>query len=344
MDIFTTGVLRRVLAELRQPTSFLLDLFFPLVQEETSEEIHFDIDQSKPRITPFVSPMRAGRVVEEEGFRTGTFKPAYAKDKRKFDPSAPLKRAIGEQVGGNLDPMQRRQIALRRAMENQLAMLTRREEVMASEALRTGKVTVKGDGYPTTVVDFQRDAALSVTLAGTDRWDQNDPASDPVGDLETWSALTQTKGGGAPRTVVMAPDTWQSARTRLIQRDEARALFEYARGSQSQAELGPRAGEPYRHVGRIGDFDVWTYDDVYIDDDGVEQHLMPSGELVLGSSHIEGTRCYAAIQDEKAGYAAIRYHIKSWLEEDPAVRWLLLQSAPLVVPYRPNASFRAKVK
>lgn len=31
------------------------------------------------------------------------------------------------------------------------------------------------------------------------------------------------------------------------------------------------------------------------------------------------------------------------VEEDPSVRWLLLQSAPLVVPYRPNATFCATI-
>ena len=38
-----------------------------------------------------------------------------------------------------------------------------------------------------------------------------------------------------------------------------------------------------------------------------------------------------------------RYFTKSWLEEDPSVRWLLLQSAPLVVPYRPNAVLCATI-
>ena len=47
------------------------------------------------------------------------------------------------------------------------------------------------------------------------------------------------------------------------------------------------------------------------------------------------------IMDEKAAFKALRYFSKSWLEEDPAVRWLLMQSAPLVVPYRPNASLCA---
>ncbi len=77
----------------------------------------------------------------------------------------------------------------------------------------------------------------------------------------------------------------------------------------------------------------------------MSRNLLPDYTVLLGSQNLlEGTRCYGVIQDEKAGYRASRYFSKSWLEEDPAVRWLLLQSAPLIVPYRPNASFCATVR
>ena len=105
-----------------------------------------------------------GKVVSAEGFETRSFKPAYVKDKRRFDPNAPLKRLIGETIGGSLAPMNRREAALNRALTNQVENLTRREEVMAAEALRTGKITVAGEDYPTQVIDFQRDTELTVAL------------------------------------------------------------------------------------------------------------------------------------------------------------------------------------
>ena len=90
VDIFSTHVLTKVVERLDRPSSFLLDVFFGQEQTEDSEEIHFDIDKSKPRLTPFVSPLVAGKVVNDEGYVTKSFKPAYAKDKRRFDPSRPL--------------------------------------------------------------------------------------------------------------------------------------------------------------------------------------------------------------------------------------------------------------
>ena len=80
------------------------------------------------------------------------------------------------------------------------------------------------------------------------------------------------------------------------------------------------------------------------DEAGVTQNLMPSGTVIMGSpALIEGTRLYGAIRDPRAGLRAERYFPKMWVEEDPAAEWYLLQSAPIVVPFRPNATLAATV-
>jgi hypothetical protein len=40
---------------------------------------------------------------------------------------------------------------------------------------------------------------------------------------------------------------------------------------------------------------------------------------------------------------AVPYWSKSWVTQDPSIRWLLMQSAPLLVPYRIDASLSATV-
>lgn len=339
---FKTQDLVKLLPFLEQPRSFLLDTFFPDVIESDSEKIEFHKVKGKRRITPLVHPTRAGKIVDNQGWEAVTFSPAYAKDKRRWDPSAPLRRTVGEKIGGELTPQARLDAMLAQALEDQLSMLTMREEVMAAEALRTGKVTVSGEGYDTVVVDFGRAAGLSVTLAGNDLWSANHADSNPLQDLENWAQLVQDNDGGAATTVVMAPDAWNAMRTRLIARGEAAWLFDYQRGGSSAVELGPKY-DKVRRIGRIGDFDISVYTETYVDDAGNTQSLLPSGTVLLGSSAIEGGRCYGAIQDPKAGYKATRFFTKTWDEEDPAVTWLLLQSAPLVVPFRANGSLRATV-
>ncbi len=343
MDIFSTAVLNRVVAHLQRPASFLLDMFFPAIQTEDSEEIHFDIDQARPRLAPFVSPLVAGKVVAAEGFESKNFKPAYVKDKRRFDSSAPLKRQLGETIGGSLSPMQRREVALNRALTSQLENLTRREEVMASEALRTGRITVSGDNYPTVVIDFQRDTALTRTLTAAERWGET--TANVLDNLEEWAGIIQNQSGAAARVVVMDPLAWRLFRSN----SKVEKQLDIRRGTGIGINIDPisfgQGHEKARYVGSIGDFDCWVYNDVYVNDAGAVQQLLPNHTVLLASSaQLEGTRCYGAIHDEKAQYQANRYFVKSWLEEDPAVRWLLLQSAPLLVPYRPNASMCITVR
>lgn len=344
IDIFNTHVLTKVVEKLERPSSFLLDVFFGQEQTEDSEEIHFDIDKSKPKLTPFVSPLVAGKVVDDEGFTTKSFKPAYAKDKRRFDPNRPFKRSIGEKIGGTLSPQQRLEANINRTLSKQLENLTRREEVMASEALRTGRITVTGDEYPTVVVDFQRDPSLTVGLAGGSRW--GEAGVNALDNLEDWVARIQEKSGAVGRTVIMDALAW-----RVFKADpKVEKLLDIRRlRDPADLALGPIAfgqgNDLARYVGTIGDLDFWVYNDRYVDDNDAVQKLLPDYTVLIGSpTQLEGTRCYGAIQDEKAGYRAQRFFSKSWLEEDPAVRWLLLQSAPLIVPYRPNASFCATVR
>ena len=344
MDIFTTTVLNRVVDYLPQPASFLLDTFFPDIQTEDNEEIHFDIDTSKPRLAPFVSPLVQGQVVAEEGFETKSFKPAYVKDKRRFNPNQPLKRKIGETIGGSLSAMNRREAALNRSLNNQLQNLTRTEEVMAAQALTRGKVIVRGENYPTTIVDFQRDGSLTQALTGSNRW--GEAGVDVLNDIEDWAEHIQNLSGASANKVIMDPLAWRLFRTH----PRVEKLLEIRRGTQSTLTADPivrgTGKERARYVGAVGDFEFWVYNDVYVDPmtGKTEQMLPPYTVLMASQSLLEGTRCYGVIQDEKARYKASRFFTKSWLVDDPAVRWLLMQSAPLVVPYRPNASFCASVR
>ena len=65
--------------------------------------------------------------------------------------------------------------------------------------------------------------------------------------------------------------------------------------------------------------------------------------MLLGSRAIAGVRVFGAIEDEQAQLHPHQYFPKSWLIEDPPKRVLMTQSAPLVVPGRPAASFAATV-
>ncbi|WP_412059070.1 major capsid protein [Bartonella sp. DGB2] len=255
IDIFSTHILTKVVEHLERPSSFLLDMFFGTEQTEASEEIYFDIDKSRPRLTPFVSPLVAGRVVNDEGYTAKSFKPAYAKDKRRFDPSKPLKRSIGEKIGGSLAPMQRIEANLSRALSKQLENLIRREEVMAASALLTGKITVSGEDYPTVIIDFGRDPSLIFSLTGNKKWGEE--GAKALNDLEDWVGKIQESSGAVARTVIMDTLAW-----RLFKSDPmVEKLLDIRRNaSPTDLALGPMAqgngNDLARFVGTMGDLDI----------------------------------------------------------------------------------------
>jgi len=193
MDLFSTDSLLKVVYELPMTNNFLLKRFFGNVQLHAVEEISFDVVKKTRRLAPFVSPIVAGRLVRDAGFTTNTFEPAYIKDKRIFNANRALKRIPGETIGGSFNGTHRIQRLLVDDLADQINMIDRRLEVMASEVLRTGASIITGDEYPSKNIDFNRDPSLTITLLGADLW--SDPASTPLDDLQDWSQAIMQKSG-----------------------------------------------------------------------------------------------------------------------------------------------------
>lgn len=340
-DLYSTQVLVRVVESLKRPTSFFLDNFFPTVVTTEAEEIVFDVMAGARRISPFVSPLVEGKVVEGLGRTAKKFSPAYVKDKRALDPNYPLKRAAGEMIGGgSLTAGQREAAYVTMELADQLQMLTRRKEIMAVEALRTGKVTVTGDGYPTVVVDFGRAGGHTVALTGGNRWGET--------GVKEWEGLegycdTVAKSEGATITdVVMDLKAW---RLFVADTDVQNALDWRRSVATGPVNSGPGQrfiGAQFR--GSIGARDFWTHQDWYINDAGSEVAMLPDWTVLLvDRASVSGYQAHGAIRDPGLNYAMGEAVPKSWITNDPAVRYLMLQSAPLVVPFRPNATFAVTV-
>lgn len=337
MNIFDISVLARVVRELPAPSPFFLNSFFATVQTEESPEIHFDVDKGTRRLAPFVSPVVAGQVVRSQGYATNTFTPAYIKDKRVFDANRPFVRAMGEKIGGSLSAQERQNALLARELTDQLNMLMRRQEVMAVEALRTGKVVIEGENYPRRELDFGRHADLTVALTGSDRWGES--SVNALSDVRKWSMLVTQHSGAAANVVVMDAKAFD-----LFVKDPAvEKLLDRFRGRDALNTAV--VGEGGRFMGSLGDLDIYMHAGWYESPTtGQLTPYLPDHTVIITGPDLEGVRAYGAIRDEDAGFQAVPYFSKSWVDKDPSVRYLLMQSAPLPVPYRINASFCATVR
>ena len=341
ISLYDTRVLVAVIPHLLTSTMFFSSRYFGNVIESEEEEIEVDLMIGARRMAPFVSPLVQGKIVENQTYQTRTFKPAYIKDKRRFDPTRPLKRRAGERVGGGeMSPGQRERAAINETLQDQLEMVERRLEWMAVQALLGGTVTVSGEGYAPVVVDFQRDANNTVALVGAARW--GEAGVSPGQDIEAWCLQVLQSSGVVVEDIVMTNDAWRLFKADTYVKDD---LNTDLRGTGSSLNQGPSVKQGAQLKGFWGELAIYVHNDWYIDpDDNTEKPFLPSNTVMLLSSQIEGRRQFGSIIDPEFAYQAMAFAPKSWIEKDPAVRWMMMQSAPLMVPFRPNASFTATVR
>lgn len=346
-DLFERARLIQVVSNLKTSQKFLLDKFFPNVITSDTPEVAIDVDVGVRRMAPFVSPLVEGKMVESRRYQTNLYKPAYIKDKRAPDLRKPVRRMIGEAIGaGTLTGEERVMQNLVFEMADQIDMIDRRLEWMAAQALIRGTVTITGDGFPTELVDFGRDPTLTVALTGTATWaaanvTATTPTASPSDNIELWQQLMLQKSGGVATDIIFSTDAWQA-----FKKDPAlkgAIIFPTLAEFGNQINPGAQVARGGIYKGRWGNFDLWVYNDWYVDANGVEQPMLPAGTVILSGADLMGTRAFGMIYDDNFAYQSLPYAPKSWVENDPAQRIMLMQSSPIVIPSRVNASFAATV-
>lgn len=341
MTVYTTATLAQVVPNLKRAQKFLLDRFFPNIVESPTEEVDIDVDVGKRRMAPFCSPLVEGKLVESRQYQTNRFKPAYIKDKRAPDLRKPVRRQIGERIGGGeLTPEQRQQANIALEMEDQIDIIDRRLEWMAAQALSTGTITVKGEGFPTTVINFGRAASLNLTLAGAAKWGQ--AGVSPSKDIDKWAHEILKQSGGVATDIVFTTTSWSHF---ILDEVVKTAIWYPDNGGKGNAiNVGSQIQRGAVYKGRWGNYDLWVYNDWFIDpDDNQEYPMIVDGTVIMSGPDLMGTRAFGVIVDPEFNYGPLPYAPKMWVNKDPAQLYLLMQSAPLVIPSRVNACLAARV-
>ena len=343
---YDTNTLIQVVPNLKRATSFLLDMFFPNIVTADSEFISIDVDVGKRRMSPFVSPLVQGKLVEQRRTQTNSFKPAYIKDKRAPDLRKPVRRMIGERIGGDMSAIEREMANLEFEMADQVDMLTRRLEWMAAQVLAYGTVTIAGDGFPTTVVDFGRDPSLTSVLSGASQWGVTgnftvtgqDPV--PVATIEALQRNVLKKSGSVVSDIVFTTTPFQ----KFINSVGVQGAVYYPKlGDGNDINPGAQIKRGGAYKGRWGQYDLWMYNEWYVDENNVERPMLPDGMVLFGGPDLMGTRAFGQIIDPDHNYQSLPFAPKTWVEKDPAQRLLMMQSAPIVIPSRVNAFGSAMV-
>jgi len=330
-----TTTLLALIAGLMRHDTFLLNLIFPNVVTFGTSEIAFDQLDETHKLAPFVSPYVAGKARSSEGSVLRKLKPAYVKPKNVVDPERVLVRKAGEAVAGSLTSEQRANAIRVDILDQQRRQIMSRMEWMAAQLLRTGKILVSGDDYPTVEVDFGRDSDNTIALSGGARWTV-EASRDPNADLRDWMRLMD-----APCThIIMGGE----ALSLYLSDEKTQKLIDSRRGSATVLEMAPSQMFA-TFVGRLGAGgpEIWEYSGWYHNEAGEKTTFIAEDEVLLVSTGAPGVRAYGAILDGKANYQALEMFPKNWVSDDPALEYIMTQSAPLPVLPLINASVCAKV-
>jgi hypothetical protein len=340
IDIIETHELIRTIERFPPVGSYWLDLLYPSVHLSNTEYIDFDLVDKGRRLAPFVAPTVQGQPMVSRGHSIRKFKPAYIKPKDPVDPARLLKRRAGEFFGTPLTPQQREDAIIADILNEHRTGIERRWEWMAARAAIDGAITIEGENYPKVVLSFGRDAGLTKTLSGTTKW--TDVASTPLADIDAWNIEMMEKSGYPISRITFGPQAWAA----FINHADIKDMLDTRRGSTTTIESGPGDGQPSQFRGTLksANIDLWVYSDSYEDNQGTSVPMMDTNAIVATNGAFDGIRAFGAIMDKKANWEALPIFPKMWEQEDPSGLFIMTQSAPLMIPGRPNASLKVTVR
>lgn len=347
-DIATTIDLLGALETIIPAPSFFLDRYFRGNNKlSTRAEISFDeVFNGLPYMAPLVSPDLPGKPNSRAGYHAKTFVPAYVKPIDTIKPSELLVRRPGEAFGGDRSPEERLQEDIVNKLAKQKNEIWTRIEFMAAQTLIDGKIKMEGEDYPTQVVDFNRSEDNTVVISDPAQVWSNKSAN-IAAQMEKFSNQILEKTGYAGTDVIMTPSVWEAFQNN----DGVLRAAELRRGITNVPFLGPQAATAIgaQFKGMFGSFSIFVYARPFKEQDGKIVSVLGDGDVLFvappdqnGNGGVEGIKAFGAIQDLSALYPT-DFFAKAWEEQNPGRMQLMTQSAPLMIPGRPNATLKATV-
>jgi hypothetical protein len=303
------------------------------------------------KLAPFVLPLGKGASIFDDKATHFRFKPAYVKLEDRVDPLMPLTRRVGIDADATqpvkLSPMERLDLIKAAMTATHVRGIRRTWNYMAAVALRDGQITLSGKDYPTTLVDFRRDASHTITLGAGDRLGDSGVSSVDFFQM-VLDTMTSSEFGAVPTRATMGGGVWA-----VLRKDEEfmKHMDTNLSGGNIRIERGlvPGAGEKVFKVGEmtIGGssgqvIELWVDNSTFQHPEtGVESRYIGSHQIVFTGSPeaVNGYRAFGRIIDRAADYEPLPIFPKNWVQQgDVDVEHISHKSAPLMVPFNANST------
>lgn len=337
ISIYDPRVLDQVTRVLPATGGFFRDTFFKRRIPVTGTKVDVDFYKGKRRIAPFVNPKSAAKVVGKIGYKTNTFETPLLKPKDVTTIEDLSVRLPGENLYGGFSREERALAMLTDKLEEFNDMNIRREEWMCATAMLTGKIPVIGEGV-NYIIDFG--FTNKEVLTGEKLW--SSATSDPLQDIDHWVLACQKNGYHTPNVCLMSADAHNAFMKRIM----ALGYTSQYSGNVELAIIKPsQLSENVIYGGMILKYNmpIYIYNEWYIDDwtdpdNPTESPIVPNGTCMLASTNAKTAIYYGEITlaDETSGtgFKSILADkaADTWIEKDPAARYLAMHSRPLTAP------------
>ncbi|RXZ84590.1 hypothetical protein EBB07_00810 [Paenibacillaceae bacterium] len=322
-------------------TTFMRDTFFPGFDTFPTKHVLMDFYKNKQRAAPFVAEGARSVNVRRDGFKTQIYTAPFIDINKPYDVDLLQGRLPGENpFNSGVTPEERALVHMQNDYNELDDQITRREEVMVSDLLQSGTVTVTGyiDDTATQVrtdtIDYGFDNLIDLT--GSGKWNQ--ATSKKYDDLDEAVSLVR-KAGYNPEIAILG-----QAATRQLLADERFTKqymdLRFAQFGAINPQLNLQNGNGYAYIGRLTELGIdlyqyiaWYWDDT---DEELKPYISPE-KVIVGARNI-GEMVYGAItqipegSDNFVTIEATRVP-KVTVNRENDTKKLLLKSRPLPKPF-----------
>lgn len=330
-DIFTSVKMQRVLEIAFVPQDFLWKTFFKETNKSNSEYVQIDKYKHSRKLATFVSPLLEGRLVEKRGFFSDVLKPPYIKEMKVTQAYNLLRRPMGQNP---YMPIKSPRAVAMEELGRDTAELKdrvfRRIEAMCAEVMLTGQLVVQGDGIDF-AYDYQMPADNQWTVANTKiptAWSVS--TADILTDIEEAGDLVRQNTGRVANMTILGRNLFKHFRSN----EDIRAILDN-RNFESGKFRNTVLPKGIHYVGNIAEMDFFVYVEYYEDDAGNLINVFDPDKAIVTSTDLRASTEYGAIQDlEFPVDIPAEWFLKTWMQKNPSVQPLLIQSSPLPVHHQ----------
>lgn len=258
--LFSPKALTRQLEILRPPTTALLSTVFRASEGSFERTVIRQITKENRDYGRVVPYEHAGAVPTgiAQGISKGFTLPRIAEsfqiiasDLKKHYLSLAQSGGSGNYIAENLS------IVNTRGLQEILNKITRRHEIMAAQAISTGKITSLAGDKENFELDFGFTSEQLITLGGNDLWTA--ATAKIVDNLETWSRSIFQRVSSPVRNVLMGSSVLSAIRgnAKIV------SLLDRNSGIQTGELFPGSSSSNVRPVGEIAGLRLWEYSDIY---------------------------------------------------------------------------------